>query len=45
MILFLKKSHMPRGRKTSLTIRLTPAERATLHRLSLKALGYDEQEL
>ena len=30
MILFLKKSHMPRGRKTSLTIRLTPAQRQTL---------------
>jgi|SRR5712691_3991653 CRP-like cAMP-binding protein len=30
MILFLKKSRMPRGRKTSLTIRLTPAQRQTL---------------
>ena len=30
MILFLKKSLMPRGRKTSLTIRLTPAQRQTL---------------
>ena len=30
MILFLKKSLMPRGRKTSLSIRLTPAERQTL---------------
>jgi Helix-turn-helix domain len=30
MILFLKKSLMPRGRKTSLTVRLTPAERQTL---------------
>ena len=30
MILFLKKSRMPRGRTTSLTIRLTPAQRQTL---------------
>jgi hypothetical protein len=30
MILFLKKSLMPRGRKTSFTIRLTPAQRQTL---------------
>ena len=30
MILFLKKSRMPSGRKTSLTIRLTPAQRQTL---------------
>ena len=30
MILFLKKSRMPRGRKTSLMIRLTPAQRQTL---------------
>ena|SRR6266702_4016766 len=30
MILFLKKSLMPRGRKTSLTICLTPAQRQTL---------------
>jgi len=30
MILFLKKSLMPRGRKTSLAVRLTPAERLTL---------------
>src|SRR5262249_62306830 len=30
MILFLKKSLMPRGRKTSLTIRLTLAQRQTL---------------
>src|SRR5262249_3174473 len=30
MILFLKKSLMPRGRKTSLMIRLTPAQRQTL---------------
>jgi hypothetical protein len=30
MLLFLKKSRMPRGRKTSLTIRLTLAQRQTL---------------
>jgi CRP-like cAMP-binding protein len=30
MLLFLKKSLMPRGRKTSLTIRLTLAQRQTL---------------
>jgi hypothetical protein len=30
MILFLKGLYMARGRKTSLTIRLTPAERQTL---------------
>jgi CRP-like cAMP-binding protein len=30
MVLFLKGPHMARGRKTSLTIRLTPAERQTL---------------
>jgi len=30
MILFLKKSRMPRGRKTALSIRLTPAQRQTL---------------
>ncbi len=41
MILFLKKSHVPRGRKTSLTIRLTPAQRQTLlawqHALTISA--------
>jgi hypothetical protein len=30
MVLFLKGLTMARGRKTSLTIRLTPAERRTL---------------
>jgi hypothetical protein len=30
MILFLKRARMPRGRKTSLTIRLTPAQHQTL---------------
>ena len=30
MILFLKKSRMPRGRTTSFTILLTPAQRQTL---------------
>ncbi|MEV6768320.1 MarR family transcriptional regulator [Nocardia sp. NPDC051030] len=29
----------------ALLFRLTPEEQATLHRLSLKALGYDEKEL
>ncbi|MRH92656.1 MarR family transcriptional regulator [Nocardia sp. SYP-A9097] len=29
----------------ALLVRLTPAERATLHQLSLKALGYDLDEL